>query len=285
MEPKANFPGDNATNPAPGVVSQARGAGSTVAWVCVVFFLSGFPALIYQLIWQRALFAIYGINLESVTVVVTAFMLGLGIGSVVGGAISKRRNVPLLALFGVVEFGIGLFGLVSLKLIASVGNVTLAWPPFAVAIITFLLVLVPTLLMGATLPILTTFLVRRSGNVGRSVGLLYFVNTLGSAAACFAVSLYIARAFGQQGSVNFAAVFNIGVGVMAFAAHFALARNQREPSSLSVHPPQGTPTAQQSTLFAAASGASRVRAAGALVLAGMCGFIALSCEILWFRVY
>ena len=49
--------------------------------LCVLFFFSGFPALIYQLTWQRALFRIFGVNTESVTIVVTAFMLGLGLGS------------------------------------------------------------------------------------------------------------------------------------------------------------------------------------------------------------
>ena len=53
--------------------------------LCVLFFFSGFPALIYQLTWQRALFRIFGVNIESVTIVVTAFMLGLGLGSLAGG--------------------------------------------------------------------------------------------------------------------------------------------------------------------------------------------------------
>ena len=58
-------------------------------WICAVFLLSGFAALLYQIVWQRALYAIYGINIESVTMIVTAFMLGLGIGSLVGGIVSK----------------------------------------------------------------------------------------------------------------------------------------------------------------------------------------------------
>jgi len=57
--------------------------------LCVLFFFSGAPALIYQLTWQRALFLIFGVNIESVTIVVTAFMLGLGIGSLAGGWLSK----------------------------------------------------------------------------------------------------------------------------------------------------------------------------------------------------
>jgi len=63
--------------------------------LCVLFFFSGFPALIYQLTWQRALFRIFGVNIESVTVVVAAFMLGLGLGSLLGGELSKRQAISL----------------------------------------------------------------------------------------------------------------------------------------------------------------------------------------------
>src|ERR1700716_475466 len=66
--------------------------------LCVLFFFSGFPALIYQLTWQRALFRIFGVNIESVTIVVTAFMLGLGFGSLLGGVLSKWQAIPLLPL-------------------------------------------------------------------------------------------------------------------------------------------------------------------------------------------
>ena len=71
----------------------ARAGERLAQWtraLCVLFFFSGFPALIYQLTWQRALFRIFGVNIESVTVVVTAFMLGLGIGSLAGGWLSKH---------------------------------------------------------------------------------------------------------------------------------------------------------------------------------------------------
>src|SRR5437588_8774996 len=81
-----------------------------------LFFLSGFPALLYQVVWHRALFTIYGVNIESVTMVVSAFMLGLGLGSLAGGWLSERRGMPLLAVFGMAELGIGLFGIFSLAI-------------------------------------------------------------------------------------------------------------------------------------------------------------------------
>ena len=64
--------------------SGSRAAASEVP-VAAIFVLSGFAALVYQVAWQRALFTIYGVDVESATVVVTAFMLGLGLGSLAGG--------------------------------------------------------------------------------------------------------------------------------------------------------------------------------------------------------
>jgi predicted MFS family arabinose efflux permease len=64
-----------------------------------LFFCSGMPALIYQIVWQRVLFSIYGVNAESVAVVVSAFMLGLGVGSLVGGWASTRYPQRAVALF------------------------------------------------------------------------------------------------------------------------------------------------------------------------------------------
>src|SRR6266481_1349717 len=82
--------------------------------ICTLFFVSGFPALIYQLVWQRALFRVFDVNIESVTVVVTAFMLGLGLGSLAGGWLSKRRDIPLLPLLAAIELLTAAFGIFSL---------------------------------------------------------------------------------------------------------------------------------------------------------------------------
>jgi hypothetical protein len=82
--------------------------------LCALFFCSGFPALIYQLTWQRELFRIFGVNSESVTIVVTAFMLGLGLGSLAGGWLSKRQGISLLPLLAAIEIATAAFGIVSL---------------------------------------------------------------------------------------------------------------------------------------------------------------------------
>jgi spermidine synthase len=93
--------------------------------LCALFFFSGFPALIYQLTWQRSLFRVFGVNTESVTIVVTAFMVGLGIGSIAGGWITRRQQVNALLLLGVIELSTALFGIASLAIFEFVGR--LAW--------------------------------------------------------------------------------------------------------------------------------------------------------------
>ncbi len=189
------------------------------AWIYAVFLLSGFAALLYQIVWQRALYAIYGINIESVTMVVTAFMLGLGVGSVAGGIVSKDPKRPALLLFSLVELGIGAFGLVSLQVFHAIGEITLGMTAFATFVVTFLLVLLPTLLMGSTLPLLVSYLVRTQKNVGKSVGSLYFVNTLGSAFASAAAVLFVMKSAGLQGTVRAAACLNLTVSFLAYVAH------------------------------------------------------------------
>ncbi len=198
------------------------------AWIYAVFLLSGFAALLYQIVWQRALYAIYGINIESVTMVVTAFMLGLGVGSVAGGAVSKDPKRPVLLMFSLVELGIGLFGLISLRVFHVVGDATLGMSAVATFVVTFLLVLVPTLLMGSTLPLLVAHLVRSSKNVGKSVGTLYFVNTLGSAFASAAAVLFVMKAAGLRGTVQAAALLNITVSLLAYVAH----RRSQRPAEI-----------------------------------------------------
>jgi spermidine synthase len=109
--------------------------------LCALFFCSGFPALIYQLTWQRELFRIFGVNSESVTIVVTAFMLGLGLGSLAGGWLSKRQGISLLPLLAAIEIATAAFGIVSLYVFEQVGAVTVDWPLLAMAALNLALVI------------------------------------------------------------------------------------------------------------------------------------------------
>ena len=186
--------------------------------ISFAFFASGFAALVYQVVWERALFALFGITSESVAMVVTAFMLGLGLGGLLGGSLSRDpRRRPLL-LFAAAELGTGLFGLASLGLFRSVSAVTTSYPPLATGVVAFALLLVPTLLMGATLPLLSAHLVRSGGVVGDSVGRLYSVNTLGSGIASFAAAFVLLAALGQTGSVRVAVATNAAVAATAWFA-------------------------------------------------------------------
>jgi spermidine synthase len=204
-----------ATDDQSAISRSAAAAGSKGApdWLAPVFFASGFAALIYQVVWQRALFAIFGIDTESVTIIVTAFLLGLGLGSLLGGQLSRATRRPLL-LFSIAELGIAAFGIASLDLFRRAGAVAIDLSPPTSALLMGLLLLVPTMLMGMTLPLLVTYLVQRSGNVGQSVSLLYFVNTAGSGlAALFAVTTLLPH-FGEHGSVEVAVSANVLVGVI-----------------------------------------------------------------------
>ncbi|HTS32163.1 MAG TPA: hypothetical protein VMH81_40110 [Bryobacteraceae bacterium] len=244
-------------------------------WFYVLFFTSGFPALLYQIVWQRTLFAIYGVNIESVTVVVSAFMLGLGLGSLAGGRISRAPSAPLLPLFGGIELGIAAYGLASLPLFRAVAQFTAGAQPLQTGVLSFALVLVPTVLMGATLPLLVAQLVRVSGNVGQSVGALYFVNTLGSAAACFVAALVTMPRLGMSGSIRVAAALNVLVGTTVL-----LLQIRWRPANA------GAASAAAVVIQEAAkTDAGMLPFPLAILLAGLAGFLSLCYEIVWYRLY
>ena len=237
--------------------------------LCVLFFVSGFPALIYQLAWQRALFRIFGVNIESVTIVVTAFMLGLGLGSLAGGWLSKRPGIALLPLLAAIELATAAFGLGSLAVFEFVGEATAGWPLPAMAAVNLALVIVPTLLMGATLPVLVGHLVRRTGNVGSAVGLLYYVNTLGAGAACLACTLLLFPFLGSHGALLVAVALNAAVAIGALVAHW---RDRKVETPVMTDAPRARAAPQPLIGFAMV-----------LALAAAGGFVSLSYEIFFFR--
>jgi spermidine synthase len=238
--------------------------------LCGLFFCSGMPALIYQIVWQRVLFSIYGVNAESVAVVVSAFMLGLGLGSLLGGWASKRYPQRTVALFAISELGVALFGLASLHVFHWAATFTAGASLPATIIFTLSLLIFPTMLMGATLPLLVQHFVRRSGRVGFSVAVLYFVNTFGSAFACYLCAIFLLRDLGQSGSVFVAAGINVFVGLSTlFFGRRELVRTAQESM------PSSAPTSSDPKLPIWI----------AMVIAGICGFIALGFEITWFRVF
>lgn len=205
--------------------SNLTGSGLALL-VHAVFLLSGISALLYQLVWQRSLLMIYGSNIESVAMVVSAFLVGLGIGSLAGGALSKLKNVPVLGLFSAIELLVALYGVFSLHLFYFVGSRTLQAPAWATGIATFGLVFFPTLLMGATLPLLVAYRVRLTASVGGSVSWLYFVNTLGAGAGAFLAAFVILPHFGLSGTARVAALLN-GISAVAVFCAGTLRRDFR----------------------------------------------------------
>ncbi len=241
-----------------------------LVFLSLLFFASGMPALVYQVVWQRALFAIYGINTQSVAVVVTAFMLGLGAGSLVGGWLSSRFPKQGILFFAIVELGVALFGLASLRIFHWASVYTAGANLGSVIFFSLCLLLVPTLLMGATFPLLVEYLVLRTNRVGASVSILYFVNTSGSAVASYLCAILLLRNFGQSGSVSIAACLNALVGGTAYL--FARSA-ERDPSQESSSSEKSDPSTKRMPLFFA------------MILAGLSGFIALGFEIAWYRVF
>lgn len=235
-----------------------------------VFILSGISALIYQLVWQRALLTIYGSNVESVAMVVAAFLAGLGLGSLFGGWLSTSTRAPLVLLFGLAELGVGAYGLISLKLFAAVGEATSAQAHgLSTGVLAFLLVFLPTLLMGATLPMLVAHQVRDTAHVGASVSRLYFVNTLGAALGAYIAAKRLLGSFGMSGTVHVAACLNAAAALVVLLL-------LRRPATEAENSPTAT---------TAPTTVCELPLHTAYMWSALSGFLALSWEIVWSRVF
>ena len=116
--------------------------------------------------------------------------------------------MPLLLAFSVAEFAIGACGVFSLHVFKAAGAAMSGGSLLQTAAVCFGLLLVPTLFMGSTLPLLVTHHVRSIGNVGRSVSWLYFINTLGAAVGCLVAALLCLAFFGMKTTVYVAAGLN-----------------------------------------------------------------------------
>jgi predicted membrane-bound spermidine synthase len=189
---------------------------SSNEWLVFLFFFSGFSALIYQVVWQRMLFTFFGVNIESVTMIVIIFMFGLGVGALIGGLVSKifLNHLPKIFLF--VEICIGFFGVFSGMLIDWIGVETTNYSQLEMVLTVYAFLAFPTLCMGMTLPILVEYLERNMKNVGKSVGTLYSINTLGSAVACIITAEIFFVFFGQTISLWIAAFFNLLIGYLVY---------------------------------------------------------------------
>lgn len=187
-----------------------------LANLAAIFFISGFSALVYQVSWQRLLFTGFGVDLTSITLIISVFMMGLGIGAFFGGRIADKFSSKIILIFCLVELFIGMFGLVSYYLILGLQSVLIQASLPVLSVFTFLLLLLPTFLMGLTLPLLTGYFNQFIDNIGQSIGTLYFYNTLGAAIGALATGFILFNYLTLSQTIQLAAVFNIAIAGLIF---------------------------------------------------------------------
>ncbi len=244
--------------------------------IAAIFFLSGAAALVYQVIWTKELALRFGVTAHAVSTTVSVFMLGLALGSWVFGRVADRVRRPLAA-YALLELGIAGSALVSLALLKAVEAVVAStWlpelgGPGLVALRTLgtlLVLIVPSTLMGGTLPMLAKELVGSGGSAGRSVGLLYGLNALGGAAGSVLAGFVTIGWLGLRGSLFVGAALNVLAAALAYAlVRWGPARGGPEPDRA---PPPAAPTVPAST-----------RMLAAFFLAGLTG---LGLEVVWTRM-
>ena len=250
----------------------------TVAVTGLLFFLSGAAALVYQVAWQRILALHSGVGLYSVAMIVAAFMAGLGTGSHLGGRLSTRLGGRgALAAFAALELGISAFGAASTWLYYDwlyPRAVHLPSPSWPAGLLHFVALLPPTTLMGMSLPFLVRAVVTDVEGAGRRIGWLYGVNVLGAAAGAFATPWVLIPALGVRGAILAAAGANlaVGLGSLGLFALRAPSGGAGEKAALpTAAPPEGeAPGSRPFVLW--------------LSLYALSGFVALSLEIVWFRL-
>ncbi len=244
----------------------------------LLFAVSGAAALIDQVVWTRWLQLSLGASSYAGVVVLATFMAGLGLGAAFAGRIADRKPGRALLFFAAAEGGIGLWSLLSIPLLTFVlpaGSTALArlfgvsaLPLPLRGVLAAAALLVPTMLMGATLPLLARWAVDLFHKPGRDIGLLYALNTLGGAAGALGAAFLLVESLGLSGSVALAGVADIAVAVVAWrlSRRAIPAVEQREETA----PPEAD---------------SGTRPFAGAVLAFACsGFAGLALEVLLYRI-
>jgi predicted membrane-bound spermidine synthase len=240
--------------------------------LCAAFFLSGFAALIDQIVWQRMLGLFAGSDAVTAALVVGAFLLGLGLGSLAAGAVTDRLGMRA-ALIGFVacEIGIGIFALGSRAflydfVVQVIGPlVPSRWGIFAVC---FAGILIPTMLMGASLPLLAKAAINSLADAAPRIGWLYGLNTLGAGLGALLGGWWLIGTLGYENSLRVGALFNL----IAAAIGLVLWRNNATPA----------PTLQKESAVAPITGGFGFATWAVLVFVS--GFAIVALEILWVRV-
>lgn len=246
----------------------------------LMFFFSGMAALVYQVLFAKELALVFGSTATATLTVLATFLGGMAIGSVIGGLVAHRLVRPLIAYAGV-EVAIALYCVATpalFRLIQS-GYVAAATglPPDAamllpmrVALGAFVL-LVPTVLMGTTLPLLTQATGRQGGDIGSRVAWLYFTNTAGAALGALLTAYFVIPAVGAYHTTLVAAMLNLmvalgAIGLFKVSGGRVAAAVSGETSDASVAPQRSVST--------------RLRWAALLAL-GIGGVLSLGLEVVY----
>lgn len=188
-----------------------------VRLVKLIFFITGFNALLLQVVWGKVLSQEIGSDLNSSTIVVSIFMLGLGLGGYFGSLLSPRLINPF-KFFLLAEIAITIFGVFSIKLIKYIGIFAASnlYGPgeyhsyFKEFILYFSLLLPSTILMGSSLPLLTEAC-GRLNNFSENVGKLYSYNIFGAALGALITGLYLIGRFGYKATVLYSSIITFCV--------------------------------------------------------------------------
>ncbi len=183
--------------------------------VFLLFFLSGFTALLYEVVWQRLLHLTFGLSTYAVTTVTASFMLGLALGYLLGQSRRLVRYHPLV-VYGFAEGLIGVFALVFPLLVRLIDTAYVAAGGsfFLDVILSFAALAFPATLMGLTLPTLARYVVQ-DGPVGRRIGLLYALNTTGSVLGAFFAGVFFIRTYGVFTTTLIATTINAAICLVA----------------------------------------------------------------------
>lgn len=250
--------------------------------VWLIFIFSGASGLIYQVIWMRQLTLIFGSTVFATSTVLTAFMGGLALGSYYFGKKIDESTQSPLRIYAFLEAGIGAFCLVWPLILAALSalyvlihrNVTSEFYTLSLIrfVLTFGVLLIPSTLMGGTLPVLTRFFVKRLEQLGTNIGILYALNTFGAVIGTVAAGFFLIEALGIQWTLGVGIVINFAVTVIALAI-------TRKASATEIDDPQEE--TQQPASEAVAHQPERNLVLWAI---GVSGFCALAYEVLWTRI-
>ena len=272
MKSLAGFGRSSAAIARPGVKTPISGQ----QFIMALFFLSGAASLICEVVWFKQLQFILSSSTVAVSIVVACFFGGLASGSAFGGWLADRQSC-LLRLYSILEGALAIAS-VALTLFLSYWETWFRclspWlkPESPIAeptrvLISLIVLLGPTVLMGATLPVLTRYLVRHRGDLAREVGRLYAFNTLGAACGCALVGFVLIGLFGVIGSALFAAMIYASIASVAFVtSHGATAAGPLIAETKD----DNTETSLAARLL--------------IAVFAINGFVAIAYEVLWFRV-